>query len=80
FPLEELQLTTSDKWLFGAQVGGEIDLARGVQFKLGLAAYDFRNMQGQRETNPPPSGPKNGTTNYFASQYATGLRLKGNTL
>ncbi|MFX8235049.1 putative porin, partial [Acinetobacter baumannii] len=32
------------------------------------------------ETNPPPSGPKNGTTNDFASQYATGLRRKGNTL
>ena len=80
FPIEELQLTTKDKWLLGAQVGGEVDLARGVQFKLGLAAYDFRHMEGQRETSPPPSGPRNGTTNYFASQYAAGLRLKGNTL
>jgi Putative porin len=80
FPLEELSLATQDKWLLGAQVGGEIDLARGVQFKLGLAAYDFRHMEGKREKNPPPSGPRNGATNYFASQYATGLRLKGNTL
>jgi len=80
FPLEELSLSTKDKWLLGAQVGGEIDLARGVQFKLGLAAYDFRHMEGRRESNPPPSGPRNGATNYFASQYATGLRLKGNTL
>lgn len=80
FPLEELTLSTQDKWLLGAQVGGEIDLARGVQFKLGLAAYDFRHMEGRREASPPPSGPRNGTTNYFASQYATGLRLKGNTL
>lgn len=80
FPLEELNLSTQDKWLLGAQVGGEIDLARGVQFKLGLAAYDFRHMEGRRETNPAPSGPRSGATNYFASQYAAGLRLKGNTL
>ncbi|MBW8848121.1 MAG: putative porin [Burkholderiales bacterium] len=80
FPIEELSLSTKDKWLLGAQVGGEIDLARGVQFKLGLAAYDFRHMEGQRETNPAPSGPRAGATNYFASQYGTGLRLKGNTL
>ncbi|MFG6460090.1 putative porin [Roseateles sp. DXS20W] len=80
FPLEELNLSTQDKWLLGAQVGGEIDVARGVQFKLGLAAYDFRHMEGRRESSPPPSGPKNGATNYFASQYAPGLRLKGNTL
>lgn len=80
FPLEELNLSTRDKWLLGAQIGGEIDLARGVQFKLGLAAYDFRHMAGQRESAPAPSGPRSGTTNYFASQYASGLRLKGNTL
>jgi hypothetical protein len=80
FPLEELNLSTKDKWLLGAQIGGEIDLARGVQFKLGLAAYDFRHMEGQRETDPAPSGPRSGATNYFASQYAPGLRLKGNTL
>lgn len=80
FPIEELSLSAKDKWLLGAQVGGEIDLARGVQFKLALAAYDFRHMEGQRETSPPPSGPRSGATNYFASHYATGLRLKGNTL
>lgn len=80
FPLEELNLSTKDKWLVGAQVGGEMDLARGVQFKLGVAAYDFRHMQGQRESNPPPSGPRNGATDYFASQYLASLRLKGNTL
>lgn len=80
FPLEELNLSTRDKWLLGAQLGGEIDLARGVQFKLGLAGYEFHKVAGQRESNPPPSGPRNGATNYFASQYPTSLRLKGNTL
>lgn len=80
FPLEELTLSTQDKWLLGAQLGGETDLARGVQLKLGLAAYDFRHMEGRRETTPPPSGPRNGAAPYFTSQYAAGLRLKGNTL
>lgn len=80
FPLEELTLSTQDKWLLGAQLGGEAELASGVQFKLGLAAYDFRHMEGHRENNPPPSGPRGGTTDYFSSQYAAGLRLKGNTL
>lgn len=80
FPLEELTLSTQDKWLLGAQLGGEAELASGVQFKLGLAAYDFRHMEGRRETSPPPSGPRSGATPYFSSQYAAGLRLKGNTL
>ncbi|WP_457355339.1 putative porin [Roseateles sp. P5_D6] len=80
FPLEELNLSTHDKWLLGGQVGGEIDLARGVRFKLGLAAYEFHRIEGQREANPPPSGPRNGATSYFASQYPASLRLKGNTL
>lgn len=80
FPLEELNLATRDKWLLGVQAGGEIDLARGVQLKVGLAGYQFRHIEGQRESSPPPSGPRNGATNYFASQYTAGLRLKGNTL
>lgn len=80
FPLEELNLATRDKWLLGVQAGGEIDLARGVQLKVGLAGYQFRHIEGQREGAPPPSGPRNGATNYFSSQYTAGLRLKGNTL
>lgn len=80
FPLEEFNTSSRDKWLIGAQLGGALALARGVQFKLGLAAYDFHKVEGERETSPPPSGPRAGTTGYFASQYPTTLRLKGNTL
>lgn len=80
FPLEELNLSTRDKWLLGAQLGGDFELADGVQFKLGVAGYEFHRVAGQRETTPPPSGPRNGATNYFASQYPTSIRLKGNTL
>jgi hypothetical protein len=80
FPLEELNLATRDKWLLGAQLGGELELARGVQLKIGLAGYQFRHIEGRREASPPPSGPRNGATNYFASQYPGSLRQKGNTL
>lgn len=80
FPLEEFNTSSRDKWLIGAQLGGEFALARDVQLKLGVAAYDFRKVEGQRETSPPPSGPRAGTTGYFSSQYPTALRSKGNTL
>ncbi len=80
FPLEEFATSQRDKWLIGGQLGGEIDLAPDVHFKLGLAAYDFRHVEGQREANPAPSGPRAGTLPYFNSQYPSSLRLKGNTL
>jgi len=80
FPLEELNLSTRDKWLLGVQAGAELPLMKGATLKVGLAAYDFRHVAGVRETNPPPSGPRSGTQSYFASQYPSSLRLKGNTL
>jgi hypothetical protein len=80
FALEELNLSSRDKWLMGAQVGGEFTLAQGTQLKLGLAIYEFKAIEGVRETDPPPSGPRAGTVNYFSSQYPAGWRQKGNTL
>lgn len=80
FPVEELSLSSGDKWLLGAQVGGEFLLAKGVQLKLGLAIYEFKNIEGVRESDPPPSGPRAGTVNYFSSQYPAAWRQKGNTL
>lgn len=80
FPLEEFSGSTRDKWLFGGQIGGDISLGGGAQLKLGLAAYEFRHIEGQRESERPPSGPRAGTGAYFSSQYPSSLRLKGNTL
>lgn len=80
FPLEELSLSGRDKWLLGAQLGAELPLAEGIRAKLGLAAYEFRHVAGERETEPPPAGPLAGTLPYFSSQYPSTLRLKGNTL
>jgi hypothetical protein len=80
FPLEELSLSSRDKWLFGAQLGGEYEMAPGTLLKLGLAAYEFRHVEGTRESELPPSGPRAGATPYFTSQYPSGWRQKGNTL
>jgi len=80
FPLEYGSLGSStNKWLLGAQLGGEMRVA-GLRAKLGVAMYDFHKVEGVRELNPPPGGALAGTVPYFASQYSTNWRLKGNTL
>jgi hypothetical protein len=80
FPLEEFNVDKNDKWLYGLQVGVDWAVADAVQWRTGLAVYDFSRVQGVRETEPPPSGPRAGTVPYFSSQYPSNLRLKGNTL
>ena len=81
FPLEYGSLGAStNKWLLGAQLGGAARIAGGVKAKFGVALYDFRKVEGRRETDPPPSGALAGTVPYFVSQYAPSWRLKGNTL
>lgn len=80
FPMEELKLSAKDKWLVGAQVSGSFELARGTELKLGLAAYEFRNMAGIRETQPKPTGVLASSTPWAVTEYPASLRQKGNTL
>ncbi|MEJ6005709.1 putative porin [Paucibacter sp. AS339] len=80
FLVQELELNTRDKWLLGAQVGAEFEVAKGTQLKLGLAYYQFKNIEGQRESVPPPSGASSSSVDYFGSQYPSSWRSKGNTL
>ena len=80
FALQELELTTADKWLLGAQVGLDWALGDRTHLRVGAAIYDFRNVEGVRETNPAPSGALAGTVPYLSSEYRTGARLRGNTL
>lgn len=80
FPLQEFEMSKSDKWLYGAQVGADWAVMDKTQLRVGVAVYDFQNVQGVRETGPAPSGPRAGTVAYQSSQYPAGLRLKGNTL
>ncbi|CAN5299452.1 putative porin [soil metagenome] len=80
FPLEEFALKRSDKWLYGAQVGADWAVNDLTQLKLGLGFYTFQGVEGVRESDPPPSGPRAGTVAYQLSQYPSGVRLRGNTL
>ena len=80
FALQELELTSSDKWLFGAQLGVDWALSDRTNLRMAAAVYDFRNIEGVRETNPPPSGALAGTVPYYSSEYRSGARLRGNTL
>lgn len=50
FFLDEVELSSDDKWLFGAQIGGDWVFADQSRFRLGVAYYDYRNVAGQRNT------------------------------
>jgi hypothetical protein len=71
FPLQEVELDTRDKWLYGAQIGTEMVFDDQSQFNLGLAYYHFRNISGVR--NPVLEGTD---TDFTAPSYMQ----KGNTL
>lgn len=51
FPLQEVELSSADKWLVGAQAGTEWSF-HNQQSKLTLAAgyYDYRNIAGRRNS------------------------------
>lgn len=80
FPLEELANTRRDKYLFGAQMGLEWAPAELWRLRGSLALYNFKNIEGVRESELPPTGALSGTTGYQSSQYPSTLRQKGNTL
>jgi hypothetical protein len=80
FPLAEFANTARDKYLLGAQVG--LDWAPDGKWLLrgALGGYNFRNVEGQRESELPPTGALSGTTGYQSSLYPSAVRQKGNTL
>ncbi|MBT9487960.1 MAG: putative porin [Rubrivivax sp.] len=80
FPLLEFGTGRRDAWLYALQVGTDWALGDNTQLRVGLGVYQFSQVEGVRETTPPPTGALAGTTGYFSSQYPANLRLKGNTL
>lgn len=50
FPLQETELSSRDKWLLGAQLGGQWTSDNQSSFTVALAYYDFRNIVGERNT------------------------------
>ncbi len=49
FPLDEVELSSDDKWLFGAQLGGKFisENSRSI-YEFGVAYYDYQNIVGKR--------------------------------
>ena len=80
FAIEELALSSRDKWLYGLQVGADWTISPRAQLRVGLALYDFQNVEGLRESGLRPSGAAALTTPYQGSEYPRSLRQKGNTL
>ncbi len=48
FPIQEVELTTKDKWLYGAQLGLEWKFQGGSRFRMGAAYYQYDNIAGTR--------------------------------
>lgn len=53
FPIEEVNFSTSDKWLLGGQAGADWLVAQEFRVKLAGAYYDYRNVQAR--ANRPDS-------------------------
>lgn len=69
-PVQEVQLSSADKWLLGAQVGATLTGSpQDIRAKVGLAYYAYKNMLGE----PNPAGS---TQNDFT---APAFTQKGNT-
>ena len=71
YPLQEVELSKDDKWLYAGQLGFAARPFYGFDFTLGTAYYYFRNITGQVND---PSQP--GLLDYTAPQF----QQKGNTL
>ncbi|HEY5756062.1 MAG TPA: putative porin [Steroidobacter sp.] len=48
FPLQEIELSTDDKWLYAGQLGVDWTWADRARFKLAAAYYYFENISGIR--------------------------------
>lgn len=69
-PVQEVELSSADKWLFGAQVGAELPGTRErMGARVGLGYYRYNNLVGQ--LNAPGSSRNDFTAPAFAQ--------KGNT-
>ncbi len=50
FPMQEVELSSKDKWLYGAQLGTELRFDVSSKLRFAVALYDFANFAGQRNT------------------------------
>ena len=48
FPIQEVELSKNDKWLYGAQMGLDWRFDNGGRARFGVAYYYYDNIMGQR--------------------------------
>ena len=71
-----MKFESIDKWLYGAQIGADLKITKDLKAKLGVAYYQFKNIEGQLSDpytplTPDDAGNTDGTRPAFAQ--------KGNT-
>lgn len=71
FPLEEVELSPNDKWLYAGQIGAQYRPSEKISTKLAIAYYHFENITGK--TNSSYLTSENDYTQ-------PGFQQKGNTL
>lgn len=70
FPIQEVNLSTSDKWLFGGQVGADWLVHDDSRLKVAAAYYDYKNLRA-----------RSNAANSFANDWTAPQFLqKGNTM
>ncbi|HKE93720.1 MAG TPA: putative porin [Povalibacter sp.] len=50
FPLQEVELASDDKWLYGAQLGTEFHIGKSARLRIAGAYFDYDNITGIRNT------------------------------
>ena len=71
FPLDEVEISSDDKWMFGVQLGGKfISEDSRSTYELGVAYYNYQNIIGR----------KNAVNGDLLNYTAPDFMQKGNTL
>jgi hypothetical protein len=51
FPLQEIELSSEDKWLYGLQLSSKFKFTNNTNFKIALSYYVYDNITGVRNTS-----------------------------
>ena len=70
FPLQETGISSHDKWMFGGQAGVDWGFENHDSIKVGIAYYDYRNLQARPNGNLQPTCDTNtGANNFSVPQF-----------
>jgi len=81
FPVREERPPVADgRWFMGVQGGTQWDFSSSTRLKVGLAWFDYRNIEGRVEPLNSEPGGLSPSSAYGRYEYSSRLRQKGNTL